>query len=225
MTPQQHDSAMTCVNCLDATASAWTIVASHNYPATCIHDCLDGGDDIHQRCSDYPHHLTDNDDDTSTTLPPPLSCLIHWWLAHCPPPPCTLHLTCHLPVPHPSPSLAHFTPSPSPSMLPPQARWCVAQSTLPTPLQLFSSLLHCCACVYVDTLCWVSLELICFVCTQPHPLHFTHHDLVPCLSPTRASCHDRVTVRDSARPLVCYRLKSDRDWTPPTLRIHLCSDS
>jgi len=40
-----------------------------------------------------------------------------------------------------------------------------------------------------------------------------------------ASCHDRVTPHDSARPLVCYRLKSDRDRTPPTLRIHLRSDS
>ena len=38
-------------------------------------------------------------------------------------------------------------------------------------------------------------------------------------------CHDRVTPRDSARPLVCYRLKSDRNRTPPTLRIHLRSDS
>jgi len=38
-------------------------------------------------------------------------------------------------------------------------------------------------------------------------------------------CHDCVTPRDSARPLVCYRLKSDRDRTPPTLRIHLRSDS
>jgi len=38
-------------------------------------------------------------------------------------------------------------------------------------------------------------------------------------------CHDRVTPRDSARPLDCCRLKSDRNRTPPTLRIHLCSDS
>ena len=39
------------------------------------------------------------------------------------------------------------------------------------------------------------------------------------------SCHDRVTPRDSARPLVCYRLKSDHNWTPPMLCIHLRSDS
>ena len=38
-------------------------------------------------------------------------------------------------------------------------------------------------------------------------------------------CHDRMTPHDSARPLVCYRLKSDHDRTPPTLRIHLCSDN
>ena len=38
-------------------------------------------------------------------------------------------------------------------------------------------------------------------------------------------CHDRVTPCDSARPLVCYRLKSDRDWAPPTLHIHLHSDN
>jgi len=38
-------------------------------------------------------------------------------------------------------------------------------------------------------------------------------------------CHDRVTPRDSARSLVCYRLKSNRDQTPPTLRIHLRSNN
>jgi len=42
---------------------------------------------------------------------------------------------------------------------------------------------------------------------------------------TPSTCHDRVTPGDSARPLVCYRLKSNRDRTPLTLRIHLCSDS
>jgi len=41
----------------------------------------------------------------------------------------------------------------------------------------------------------------------------------------RAQCHDRVTPCDSARPLDCCRLKSDHDRTPPTLRIHLCSDN
>jgi len=38
-------------------------------------------------------------------------------------------------------------------------------------------------------------------------------------------CHDRVTPGDSARPLDCCRLKSDRDRTPPTLRIHLRSNN
>ena len=38
-------------------------------------------------------------------------------------------------------------------------------------------------------------------------------------------CHDCMTPPDSARPLVCYRLKSDRNWTPPMLRIRLRSDN
>jgi len=48
-------------------------------------------------------------------------------------------------------------------------------------------------------------------------------NLLGCQDNTK--CHDHVTPCDSARPLVCYRLKSDRNRTPPTLRIHLCSDS
>jgi len=47
----------------------------------------------------------------------------------------------------------------------------------------------------------------------------------PCTKEAEAWCHNRVMPRDSARPLDCCRLKSNRDRTPPTLPIHLRSDN
>ena len=63
------------------------------------------------------------------------------------------------------------------------------------------------------------------VCTTKDGMNMNHlHFSLPICIKIQL-CHDRMTPSDSARPLVCCRLKSNHDRTPPTLCIHLRSDN